>query len=101
MTIDFHAHPVPDAFRKWLPKNKELFEKYGINVNWDNLGVWTEEQFNAVSGSNGEDGESGEQVKGDSDGSSDIRERLYKIKKGIRRIPQNIKGVFRKIHSLI
>jgi hypothetical protein len=19
MTIDFHAHPVPDAFRKWLP----------------------------------------------------------------------------------
>ena len=19
MTIDFHAHPVPDAFREWLP----------------------------------------------------------------------------------
>ena len=19
MTIDFHAHPVPEAFRKWLP----------------------------------------------------------------------------------
>jgi hypothetical protein len=24
--------------RKWLPKNKELFDKYNINVNFDNLG---------------------------------------------------------------
>lgn len=27
--------------KKWLPKNKELFEKYGIDVNYDNLG-WYE-----------------------------------------------------------
>lgn len=24
---------------QWLPKNKELFEKYGIEVNFDNLGI--------------------------------------------------------------
>lgn len=25
---------------KWLPKNKELFDKYGIDVNYENLGWW-------------------------------------------------------------
>ena len=24
---------------QWLPKNKELFEKFGIEVNFDNLGI--------------------------------------------------------------
>ncbi len=24
---------------QWMPKNKELFEKYGIEVNYDNLGI--------------------------------------------------------------
>ncbi len=28
--------------RKWLPKNKELFDKYGIEVDFDNLGVYDE-----------------------------------------------------------
>lgn len=27
-------------YGKWLPKNHELFEKYGICVNYDNLGVY-------------------------------------------------------------
>lgn len=29
--------------RKWLPRNKELFEKYGIKVNFNNLGIWNPE----------------------------------------------------------
>lgn len=31
--------------RKWLPKNKELFDKYGIEVNFDNLGILNPEEL--------------------------------------------------------
>lgn len=33
-------------YGKWLPRNHELFEKYGISVNFDNLGVYYGEEHN-------------------------------------------------------
>ncbi len=39
--FDFHLY-IKEGYgisrKSWLPKNKELFEKHGINVNYDNLG---------------------------------------------------------------
>ena len=44
--IIFHYYvKIEDGYgiteSKWLPKNKELFEKYGIPVNYDNLGWYS------------------------------------------------------------
>lgn len=42
--FDFHIYKsfgYGITQKKWLPKNKELFEKYGITVNFENLG-WFE-----------------------------------------------------------
>ena len=34
MTIDFHAHPVPEAFRKWLPLlNIDVIKDDGFPVH--------------------------------------------------------------------
>ncbi len=43
--FDFGLNPALGygIFRgKWLKKNQELFEQYGIDVNYDNLGMWEE-----------------------------------------------------------
>lgn len=75
------------SMKKWLPKNKELFEKYNINVNYDNLGVLDLEKFTTP------------QKKINT--SYDPIERLYAIKKAIKTIPKKILTVLRRIKSLI
>lgn len=76
------------TLKKWLPKNKELFEKYGIEVNFDNLGFLDYSVFEKKESAS---------LKED----FTLRERLYLVKKQIKKIPKKIKKKYRKIKSLI
>ena len=69
--------------KKWLPKNKELFEKYNISVNFDRLGFWFEKEE-----------EKTEEKK------SFIIEFLYKIKHTIKVMKRKINKAKRKYKSL-
>lgn len=73
--------------RKWLPNNKALFEKYGIEVNYDNLGFLNTE--------------SSQESSAISEESSGLVEKLYLVKKKIKKIPKNAKKTVRKIKSWI
>lgn len=84
--VDLH-YGYGISMRKWLPNNKELFEKYGIKVNYDRLGVLDlEKTLNPVNVGEGQKG---------------LIERLYIIKKIVKRIPKNIKRTIRIIRSMI
>ncbi len=80
---------------QWLPKNKELFDKYGIEVNFDNLGINYKLYEDAVNPPIPK-----AQVKPEKQ-QLDLREILYNIKKWpvkqVRKIPKTI----RKIRSLV
>lgn len=72
------------TLRKWLPQNVELFEKYGIEVNFDRLGF-----FNPPTLS--------EQTH--SKKSNSIREMLYSIKHAVKVVKRKIKKKYRKFKS--
>lgn len=77
---------------QWLPKNKELFEKYGIEVNFDNLGINYEIYKSAI---NPDPPIKKEPIK------LNFRERLYNIKKIPRKFKKRLRIFLRKIRSLI
>ena len=72
--------------RKWLPKNVELFEKYGIDVNYENLGLYA---VSAVS-----DKPKQNEIK-----KSDIREILYKVKHFLKELKKKANKLYRKYKS--
>lgn len=78
------------SLRKWLPRNKELFEKYGIEVNFDNLGFLDLEAFN-----------NSQKAKGVKEKPKGAKEKLYIVKKKIIGIPQKIKKQIRILKSKI
>ena len=67
---------------KWLPKNKELFEKYGIEVNYDNLGVL--ESYRKM----------------DINEENDNHSVIIRVKNRIKKTPQNLKKSISKFRSL-
>ena len=82
------------TLRKWLPKNKELFDKYNISVNFDNLGMMDPKTYNGLLTYNPNMPKPKEKVKG-------IKENLYILKKRVFKIPNRIKKSIRKVKSLI
>ena len=76
--------------KKWLRKNRELFEQYGITVNFENLGFYDPGEVSVP--------KSKESL---AKKSSDVVESCYRIKKGIKKLPGNVKSTIRKIRSLI
>lgn len=80
---------------QWLPKNKELFDKYSIEVDFDRLGVnyaYYEYILNLKEG------------KGhapEPEPKQDLRERLHNIKKLPKRFKKKLIKTIRKIRSLI
>ena len=68
---------------QWLPKNVELFESYGINVNFQNLGINYKIYNNAI-GQPFDDVSDIATTK-----KSVIREVLYKVKHRIKVIKKN------------
>ena len=76
--------------RKWLPKNKELFEKYGIEVNFDNLGFLDLEAFN-----------NSQKAKGVKEKPKGAKEKLYIVKKRVLGLPKIVKKKIRRLKSMI
>lgn len=77
---------------QWLPKNKELFQKYGIEVNFDRLGINYALYENACN----------PQIQiGEVKRKSPTREFLYTIKKGLQNARRKTITTIRKIRSLI
>lgn len=79
---------------QWLPKNKELFDKYGIEVNFDNLGINYKLYEDALNPP--EPKESTQESQ-----KIDLRERLYNIKKWPKKQKKKLIKTIRKIRSLI
>jgi len=78
---------------QWLPKNKELFDEYGIEVDIDNLGVNYQIYNEAI---NPKPKEQVKQVQ-----EFDLREELYNIKKRCKKQKKKFVKFIRKIKSLI
>ena len=76
--------------RKWLPKNKELFEQYGISVNFERLG-WLDTSEKASANDLEPKAISSDQS---------IREKLHQVKKIIVKMPQKVKKKMRELKSL-
>lgn len=70
--------------RKWLPKNIELFEKHGIRVNYDRLGIFSPPALS----------EKTQITK-----SNNVKEMLYSIKHAIKVIKRKAKKKYRKFKS--
>ena len=87
---------------KWLPKNIELFEQYGIEVNYDDLGINYEmyEEALKVSRSNGKT-EGASSISAVKPQKQNPREILYNIKKWPARQRKKIKKILRKIRSRV
>lgn len=79
----------------WLPKNIELFEEYGIKVNFENLGIKYKVYYDAI-GIPYEVENSNNKVEP----KSPIRESLYKIKHSIKIYKKNKEKKKRKKMSL-
>lgn len=79
---------------QWLPKNKELFDKYGIEVDFDNMGINYKLYENAINPVKPR-----EQIPKVE--KLDLRERLYNIKKWPKKQKKKLIKTIRKIRSLI
>lgn len=77
---------------QWLPKNKELFEKYGIEVNFDNLGINYKLYEEAKNPPKVNDKTETQKV--------DLREILYVIKKMLKKLKKLSSKAIRKYKSL-
>ena len=83
--------------KKWLPKNKELFKKYGIIVDFNNLGFIDEHTYQArIAFDQGE-----KVILPNQKSSFNLKENLYLVKKRIIKFPIRMKKRLRKIKSLI
>lgn len=83
---------------KWLmPKTKELLDSYGLNVNYDNLGVDNETYYRAIGVINDQQKTKPEFVVE----KITLIESLYRIKKAIITLPTKLKNTIKKIKSLI
>lgn len=78
----------------WLPKNIELFEQYGIKVNFDNLGINYRAYYSAI-GQPYEDTSDLKDTK-----KNIVRESLYKIKHWIKVVKKKREKAKRKKMSL-
>lgn len=85
--IDY-KHGYGISQKKWLPENKSLFEKYGIDVDFEELG-WLELTHAA------------QKTQNSGDNRKSFRERLYNIKHYSRKIKKYVIKTERKIRSLI
>ena len=82
--------------KKWLPKNKELFKKYDITVDFNNLGFIDEYTYQTrIAQDKGINNYTKQKPN------YNLREQLYIIKKRIVTFPKKIKNLARKIHSLV
>lgn len=81
---------------QWLPKNKEFFEKYGIKVNFDNLGINYKLYEDAINPPVKEKQKEIQSIQ-----KLDLRERLYNIKKWPKKQKEKTIKTIRKIMSLI
>lgn len=79
--------------RKWLPKNKELFEQYDIHVNFENLGWFNPNEDNLF--------KTDIKIQGNTSQKKALRERLYKIKHFFKASKRKITKKIREIRSLI
>lgn len=83
---------------KWLmPKTKEFLDSYGIEVNYNNLGVDFETYYKAI----GNIHNTPEDINNSVANENTIKEFLYCIKKFIVKLPTKLKKFIRKIKSLI
>lgn len=83
---------------KWLmPKTKEFLDSYGLNVNYDNLGVDNETYYRAIGVINDQPKTKPEFVVE----KITLIESLYRIKKAIITLPTKLKNAIKKIKSLI
>ncbi len=73
------------TLRKWLPKNVELFEKFNIQVNFDNLGMFDPEVLKKPQKT---------KTKG-----KNLREQLYDVKRYFKNTKKIIKKQYRKFKS--
>lgn len=78
---------------KWLPKNVELFKQYGIDVNFDLLGI----DYDLYLEANGQK----KRTYNTELRKQGIRENLYQIKHGFKVLKRKIKKTIRRIRSLI
>ncbi len=74
------------TLRKWLPKNVELFEKFDIHVNFDNLGMFDPEVLKKPQKSEKEE--------------KNLKEQLYNIKRFAKNTKKKIKKQYRKFKSI-
>ena len=79
--------------RKWLPKNKELFEKYNIHVNFENLG-WFNLEEDKLS-------EKVVKIQRDKSQKKSLREHLYKIKNFFKVTKRKVNKKMKEIRSMI
>lgn len=77
---------------QWLPKNKELFEKHGIVVDFDNLGFNYKIYEEAINPKPPVEKEPEKLT---------FREMLYNIKRLVRRTKKKLRKFIRRIRSLI
>lgn len=78
---------------KFLHKNRELFEKYGIKANFDNLGI-VEDPAKSSYGQTSNI--SAKPIK-----TNNLHESLYSIKRAFKHAKKTLRKQFRKIKSLI
>ncbi len=79
---------------KFLYKNKELFDRYGIQVNYENLGVMPAPNTQPPA-------ESSIAAPSPKKQQRNLREKLYTVKHGIKSIKKKTVKQIRKIKSLI
>ena len=83
---------------KWLmPKTKEFLDSYGLEVDYDTLGVDNETYYRAIGMAKDSFNVEQRTVKKE----KCLRESLYLIKKHIKNLPQKLKKLLKKIKSLI
>lgn len=74
------------TLRKWLPKNIELFDKFGIQVNYDKLGMFDPKVLIKPPKSDVKD--------------KSLKEKLYDIKRQLKNTKKNLKKQYRKFKSM-
>lgn len=79
--------------KKWLPNNELLFNNFGINVDFNRLGVMSKDECQQILAPTLKQNTGEEKSK--------KRETLYIIKKRIVRFPSTVRKTVRKVRSLI
>ena len=88
------------SMKKWLPKNRELFQKYDIKVDLDNLGEMSWETCMSLASEQSPSFVSPKNPPQKKKEKS-LRETLYRYKKSIKNINKKIRKKIRAIRSII